>query len=269
MDLELKGKRALITGGSGAIGRAIASRLAAEGVTTAIGYRTNIESAEQTAEELRARGAQAIVLPVDVRDEASIAEFFRRGVEALGGLDILVNCAGIAYFGDSTEYRCEDWDDVIHTNLRGTFLASKVAAQHFKSRGHGDIVNISSSVSTTGSFEGAAYAASKAGINALTRSLALELAPFDIRVNGVAPGRIASRFRRTTSGEYFQFMIEQTPLKRLGLPDEVSCMVAFLASRVCGFLTGETVFVTGGLGAVYLKHVEVEGTGRLGRGEGG
>jgi NAD(P)-dependent dehydrogenase (short-subunit alcohol dehydrogenase family) len=225
-----------------------------------------MESAQQTVEELRARGSAAIALRVDVRDETSIAEFCRSGAEAFGGIDILVNCAGVAYFGDSTKYRCEDWDNVINTNLRGTFLASKVAAQHFKAQGRGDIVNISSSVAETGSFEGAAYAASKAGINALTRSLALELAPFDVRVNGVAPGRIASRFRRATSGEYFQFMIDQTPLKRLGLPEEVACVVALLASRVSGFVTGETVFITGGLGAVYLKHVEVEGTGRLGGG---
>jgi len=245
----------LVTGGSGGIGSAVCRALTEAGVNVGIGYFRSRRSAEQLAEELSGGVASAIPIMGDVRDSHGVQSMFRGLTAAFGGVDILVNCAGVAKFSPVTGYAESDWDNVVDTNLKGAFLCSREAVPGFIERRGGVIVNVSSLAARIGSFEGCAYAASKAGLNALTHSLALELAQFSIRVNGVAPGRIHTSFRRAQSGSYFDFMIAQTPLRRLGRVEEVSAAVAFLASDAASFITGETIYVTGGLQSVYLEHV--------------
>lgn len=263
MELGLTGKVALVTGGSGGIGAAICQTMAAEGTSVVVGYYTNKASADTVVGDIRANGGSAVADRVDVRDADSVADFFQQAHDGFGGIDILVNCAGVASFDALSNFAEAEWDRIVDTNLKGTYLCCQRALPYLKQRGGGDIVNISSLAAFTGSFEGVAYAASKAGMNSLTWSLALELASANIRVNGVAPGRIHTKFRRTHSGHYFDFMLEQTPQKRLGAVDEVANAVAFIASRASGFITGETLYVAGGLRTVFLGHVTPDPDSKL------
>lgn len=258
MDLELDGKVAMVTGGSGGIGSAISRALAREGVRIAVAYLTQLESARRTVAEIEDRGGSAIAVQLDVRNIGSIQLALRQVSAVFGGIDILVNCAGAARFNPLSSYSEEDWHTVVDTNLKGAFLCCQAILPHFAERGGGDIINISSLAGSIGSFQGGPYAASKAGMDALTVSLALELADVNVRVNGVAPGRIGTGFRRTHSGPYFDFMLAQTPQKRMGTPEEVANAVTFAASRSTAFMTGETVLVTGGLATVYLGQVSVD-----------
>ncbi len=255
MDLGLSGKVAVVTGGSGGIGSAVASAFANEGTAVAVVYFQHRDKADEVVDGIRSRGQQAIAVQADVRDAKHVSRLFAEVSDQLGYIDVLVNCAGASAFHPLTEFSEGDWDVVMDTNLKGTFLCCQAALPYFKMQGRGDVINISSLAASTGSFESGAYAASKAGVNLLTLSLALELAPANIRINAIAPGRIATPFRRTTSGPYFDFMLEQTPMQRLGTPEEVANLTVFLASRASGFITGETIYITGGLHTVYLKHV--------------
>jgi 3-oxoacyl-[acyl-carrier protein] reductase len=264
MDLGLQGKVALVTGGSGGIGAEICMTMASEGARVVVGYFRNVKSAEDVVRAIEVEGGSGLAVKVDVRDIDSVRGSFQRVLDVFGGLDVLVNCAGVAVFNPLSNFPEADWSNVIDTNLKGIFLCCKAVIPYFRERGGGDIVNISSLAASTGSFEGSAYAASKAGVNSLTLSMALELADTNIRVNAVAPGRIATKFRRTYSGPYFEYMLEQTPQKRLGSPEEVANAVVFIASRACPFITGETLYVTGGLHAVYLRHVVPDRDSKLG-----
>jgi 3-oxoacyl-[acyl-carrier protein] reductase len=265
MDLGFEGRTAVVTGGSGAIGGAIAIRLAHEGAAVVIGYHTAHEAASRIVTGIIETGGKAHAQSVDVRDSRSVDRFFEAATEVAGPADCLINVAGIAAFSPTVKLPTGTWDDVFATNLRGAFLCSKAALPYMIDAGRGDIVNVSSIAGDIGSFEGAAYAASKAGLDQLTKSMALELGSAGIRVNGVAPGRIDTPFRRQKSGPYFDFMIGQTPLRRLGTVEEIANAVAFLASRACSFITGETLTVSGGLGSVHLQHVEPDVDSRLGR----
>ncbi len=264
MDLGLRDKTVVVTGGSGGIGSAIATTMAAEGANVVVTYFRNAAGGQAVASELRGIGVRAMAAQLDVRDSASIRAVFDETERDLGSLDILINCAGIARFSALTNFADGAFQEVLDTNVKGVFTCSREAVRHFRAAGQGDIVNVSSLAAVTGLFEGGPYAAAKAAVNSLTLSLALELASDNIRVNAVAPGRIATRFRRASSGKYFDFMLDQTPMKRLGTPQEVASAVAFMASRACPFITGETLFVTGGLHAVYLEPVSPEPDARLG-----
>lgn len=265
MNLGLREKKAVVTGGSGGIGSAICKTLAHEGAHVAVGYFRNAEAAQDVVRTIELEGGTAVPLQVDVRDRRSVEDLFSRNQIASGGLDVLVNCAGVAFFHPLINYSEADWDDVIDTNLKGVFLCSKAAVPYLQQRGGGDIVNVSSLAASTGSFEGGAYAASKAGINILTLSMALELASANIRVNAVAPGRIATAFRRTLAGPYYEFMLDQTPQRRMGTVEEVANAVVFMASRASAFITGEVLYVTGGLHTVYLHHVMPDPDSKLRR----
>ncbi len=258
MELDIIGKVAIVTGSSGGIGAAIANSLAKEGVKVAIVYFRNGTAAEAVAQQIIDSGEQSKAFKCDVREPKEVQQLFADVHKNWGSIDILINCAGVARFNPLAQFTVDDWNLVMETNLRGTFLCCKESLQYFMDNNGGDIVNISSLSASTGSFEGGAYAASKAGINLLTLSLALELAPTNIRVNCIAPGRITTPFRRTTSGVYFDFMLDQTPQKRMGTPQEVAELVTFIASRKSAFITGETIYITGGLHTVYLNHVEPE-----------
>jgi NAD(P)-dependent dehydrogenase (short-subunit alcohol dehydrogenase family) len=263
MDLKLSGKVAVVTGGSGGIGAAICKNLANEKAQVVVTFHRNARAAETVVQEIEVNGGSAIAVQGDVCDADSVRTLFERSQAQFGGIDILINCAGVASFQPLHKYAASAWDTILATNLKGTYLCCQAALSYFKQRGGGDIVNISSLAASTGSFEGGAYAASKAGVNALTLSLALELASLNIRVNAVAPGRIDTEFRRTRSGRYFEFMQQQTPQKRMGTTQEIANAVAFMASRACSFITGETLYVTGGLHSVYLEHVTPDHDSKL------
>ncbi|MFI7346594.1 SDR family NAD(P)-dependent oxidoreductase [Streptomyces sp. NPDC049936] len=264
MDLELAGRVAFVTGASGAIGGAIARHLALEGVRVVVGYYESEQAAADLVADLTESGHEAHAIRIDVRDSASVDTFVSRATALTGGPDCLINAAGTASFAATTSLTEEAWDSVLDTNLKGAYLCTRAVLPHMLREGSGDIVNVSSIAGSIGSYEGAAYAASKAGLNQFTKSLALELGSVGIRVNAVAPGRIDTPFRRQRAGRYFDFMLAQTPMRRMGTVEEVARAVAFLASRTSSFITGEILTVSGGLDTVFLEHVDPDPGSKLG-----
>jgi 3-oxoacyl-[acyl-carrier protein] reductase len=236
---SLEGKRALVTGGSRGIGRAIALELARAGAEVVVGYRSGADEAEEVARETGGRALQA---DVSVADEA------RRLVEEAGDLDVLVNNAGLTRDGLIPRMPDGDWDDVIATNLSGTFYTCRAAARRMMKRRAGAIVNLSSIVGLHGNPGQTNYSASKAGIIGFTKALARELGPRGVRANVVAPGYVSTRLTDVLADDLREAMLANTPLGRLGDPEDVARAVRFLSSDDAGYITGEVVLVDGGLG---------------------
>ncbi|MFC8382082.1 3-oxoacyl-ACP reductase FabG [Nocardia sp. NPDC057272] len=244
-------RTAFVTGAARGIGAATAARLAEDGFAVAV-VDLDTDAAALTAAKITAAGGTAIGLGCDVADEAQVADAVARTVADLGSLDVLVNNAGVLRDNLLFKMSVEDWDTVMAVHLRGAFLCSKTAQKHMVDNGGGAIVN-TSSVSALGNRGQANYAAAKAGIQGLTRTLAMELGPFGIRVNAVAPGFIATEMTAATaarmgvSAEDLQAKTaEITPLRRVGVPADIANVVAFLASDDAGFVTGQTLYVDGG-----------------------
>ncbi|MBC7305013.1 MAG: 3-oxoacyl-ACP reductase FabG [Nocardia sp.] len=244
-------RTAFVTGAARGIGAATAARLAGDGFAVAV-VDLDADAAVLAAGKINAAGGTAIGLGCDVADEAQVADAVGRAVAALGSLDVLVNNAGVLRDNLLFKMSVEDWDIVMGVHLRGAFLCSKAAQKHMVDNGGGAIVN-TSSVSALGNRGQANYAAAKAGIQGLTRTLAMELGPFGIRVNAVAPGFIATEMTAATaarmgvSAEDLQAKTAAiTPLRRVGVPADIANVVAFLASDEAGFVTGQTVYVDGG-----------------------
>lgn len=235
----LDGKTALVTGASRGIGRAIALELARAGAEITLGYHRGREEAEAVAAEAGGRAVQA-----DVSDP----EQARRLVEEAGDLDILVNNAGLTRDGLIARMADDDWRTVIDTNLGGTFFTARAAARGMMRRRSGSIVNVTSIVALHGNAGQTNYAASKAGIVGLTKSLARELGPRGVRANAIAPGYVRSRLTDELPDELRQTMLDSTPLGRLGEPGDVAGAVRFLCSDAAAFITGEVLLVDGGLG---------------------
>jgi len=236
---SLEGKRALVTGASKGIGCAIAEELARGGAEVAVGYRTGAEEAEALAAEIGGRAVQA---------DVSSAEEAARLVEEAGDLDILVNNAGLTRDGLLARMSDDDWRTVIETNLSSVFYTCRAAARSMMKRRSGSIVNVSSVVGLHGNPGQTNYAASKAGIIGFTKSLARELGSRGVRANVVAPGYITSRLTDEISEEMRALMLQNTPLGRLGDPENVAGAVRFLCSDEAAFITGEVLLVDGGLG---------------------
>jgi len=236
---SLEGKTALVTGASRGIGRAIASELAAAGAAVVVGYRSGKEEAESLAAELGGRAIQA-----DVSDAAEA----RRLVEEAGDLDILVNNAGLTRDGLLMRMPDEDWRTVIETNLSGTFYTCRAAARGMMKKRAGSIVNLTSVVGIHGNPGQTNYAASKAGIIGFTKSLAREMASRGVRANAIAPGYIQTALTDVLPEEVQQLILGNTPLARLGTPEDVAGAVRFLCSDEASFITGEVLLVDGGLG---------------------
>ena len=236
---SLEGKNALVTGGSRGIGRAIAVELARAGAAVVVGYRSGKDEAEGVAGECGGRALQA---------DVSNAEEAARLVGELGDLDILVNNAGVTRDGLLARMPDEDWRDVIETNLSSVFYTCRAAARPMMKRRAGAIVNVSSVVGLHGNPGQTNYAASKAGIIGFTKSLARELGSRGVRANVVAPGYITSRLTDEISEEMRTLMLQNTPLGRLGDPENVAGAVRFLCSDEAAFITGEVLLVDGGLG---------------------
>jgi 3-oxoacyl-[acyl-carrier protein] reductase len=244
---RLAGEVALITGGSQGIGRATAARLAAEGAAVAI-LDLDADGARNAAEELVASGRRAIAIGCDVRERSQVHAAVAGIVERFGQLTVLVNNAGIIRLAPFVETTDEMWSDVLGVNLTGTFIVAQQAARQMIAQRRGRIINMASVSAHIAHSGQAAYAVSKAGIEAMTRIMAFELAPFGITVNAVAPGTIATSFSGGSLSE--EAVAERTrriPLGRLGNPAEVAGIVALLASSDAAYVTGAVVPIDGGL----------------------
>jgi len=256
--VRLNDRVALVTGAGQGLGEALARRLAAEGAAVAIAD-VNAAAAEAVAASLRDAGSRALGIAADVTDEASVAEMVRRTVAELGGLDILVSNAGILKAHDIQEFPLDDWKRVLDVNLTGYFLCAREAARVMATQGRGAIIQINSKSGKKGSFRNSAYAASKFGGIGLTQSLALDLAPFGVRVNAVCPGNLldGSLWQQSlyeqyakkwglTPEEVRKKYEEQVPLGRGCQYDDVANVVVFLASEESSYMTGQALNVTGG-----------------------
>lgn len=247
-------KVVVVTGSGGSIGSAVALRLCGPDAVVAAADRDE-GAAERTARAIADRGHAALAVPVDVVAAGSVAEMTRRIVEEYGGIDVLVNCAGLSIRGRSEDYAERDWDTVTATNLKGTFLCCQAAGREMIRRSGGTIVNIGSTAAAAGFPMRAAYCASKAGVVALTQALAAEWAAHGIRVNCVSPAHTRTPMVEETIAKGFASLAElerRIPLGRLAEPQDIADAIAFLVSDQARFVTGVNLYVDGGWTALGL-----------------
>ena len=244
-EANLAGKVAVVTGGARGIGLAIARALAAEGAAVSI-WDLLEEEAAGAAKDLEATGAKASALKVDVTSAEDVDRAVAGTVDVLGGLDILVNNAGITRDNMFLRMDEKDWDLVLTVNLKSAFLCTKAVARRMRKTG-GAIVNVASIVGQIGNAGQANYSASKAGLIGLTKTCARELARYNVRVNAVAPGFIDTAMTRKLPEEAREELTRNIPLQRLGSPEDVAAVVAFLAGDGAGYVTGQVVRVCGGM----------------------
>ena len=241
----LDSKTALVTGASRGIGRAVALELARRGADVAL-LATRREPLEQVAAEVQKLGRRALVLVSDVSDMGQMRAAFAQIRSTFGRLDILVNNAGINQRQKLDKITEAGWDETIDTNLKGAFICAKLAAEIMIPQRQGWIVNVSSVMGRMGG-SSLDYSASKAGILGLTKALARSLAPHNILVNAVAPGPIETDQAKALPPDRMKQLVDSTPLGRIGKPDEVATVIAFLVSQDASFITGATIDVNGGM----------------------
>jgi glucose 1-dehydrogenase len=253
----LKGKNVLVTGGSSGIGQAIAVRFAEYGANVAINYLRRPEEAEDTESQVHAcvakvqqEGVQDVLVQGDVSKEEDVVRMVGDAIDGLGGIDVLVNNAGIQISRPSEELSSEDFDKVLAVNLRGSFLCAREAIRHFLAEDKpGSIINVSSVHQLIPKPDYLGYSTSKGGMQNLTRTLALEFAARGIRVNGIGPGATVTPINRAwiDDPEKRRAVEEHIPMRRAGDADEMAGVTAFLASDDAAYMTGQTLFVDGGL----------------------
>jgi 3-oxoacyl-[acyl-carrier protein] reductase len=244
--MNLNDKIALVTGGGRGIGRALALGLAKAGADVTIAD-IDLPAAEAVAAEVAGLGRRGLALECNVTSKSSVESCFARNLEQMGGLDTLVNNAGIFPIAPVASMREEDWDRVIAINLKGVFLCSQAALTPMRQRGGGRIINMASVSGLVGAVGMAHYAASKAGVIGFTKALAREAAPMNITVNAVAPGVIETETtQQVFPAAALQLYINQVPLKRLGKAEDVVGAVVFLASPEASYITGQVYTVDGG-----------------------
>lgn len=245
--MSLQGKIALVTGGSRGIGRAVCLRLASMGCTVWVNYVSNPAAAEETVARIEKIGGAAFAIAFDVAENSAVQEAIKKITSESGAPEILVNNAGITRDGLMARMKETDWDLVLDTNLKGTFLCSKAVMRGMMKKRWGRIINISSVIGFLGNGGQVNYAAAKAGMTGFTKSMARELAPRQVTVNSVAPGYIVTDMTSTLSDEIQEMIRAQIPLGSLGTPEDVAGCVAFLALEESGYLTGQTLHVNGGM----------------------
>jgi 3-oxoacyl-[acyl-carrier protein] reductase len=249
MSQKLAGKVAVVTGASKGIGAAIARELASQGAQIVVNYASSKAGADTVVSDIVKGGGKAVAIHADVAKPDEIRRLFAETKKAFGKLDILVNNAGIYAFAPLEEITPESFHRMFDLNVLGLILASQEAVKHFGREG-GSIINISSIVSTMGQPDSSVYSATKAAVDAVTRSLAQELGPRKIRVNSINPGMIETEGTHAggiTESDFRKQIEERTPLGRIGQPRDIAPLAAFLASADAGWITGESFYVTGGL----------------------
>jgi 3-oxoacyl-[acyl-carrier protein] reductase len=241
------GKVALVTGASRGIGAAIAQELGSRGAAVAVNFSGSEEAALSVVSAIEGAGGRAIALKADVGDPASCADLVESTLRELGGLDIVVNNAGITRDGLLVRMSDEDWSSVLDINLTGAFSVTRAAARHLMKQRSGAIVNVTSVIGLVGNAGQANYAASKAGVIGFTKSVARELAPRNVRVNAVAPGFIETDMTASLSESVREAALGQVAMGRFGSVEDVAKCVAFLASEDARYITGQTLAVDGGM----------------------
>lgn len=244
---DLSGRRAVVLGGTSGIGRVMALALADAGAVVVPSSR-RMTAVDAVANEIEKRGGESFRASADVTDRFRLQDLLKQVVEGLGGVDILINCAGRTRRQPTLEVDEDDWNAVIETNLTGTWRACQVFGEHMVERGQGRIINIASLASFVGLFEVASYTASKAAVAGLTKALAVEWAPHGVNVNAIAPGVFRTPLNQdlldgTERGREFRL---RTPMRRFGRLEELGGAAVFLASDAASFITGEVLVVDGG-----------------------
>jgi glucose 1-dehydrogenase len=253
---RLAGARVLVTGSSKGIGRGVAIRMAQEGADVVVNYHSDPGGAEEAVAEIRAMGRASVALQGNVGSVNDVRRLVAESAKALGGLDVLVNNAGIERHAPFWEVTEADFDAVLNVNLKGVFFATQAFVQHCRAAGQpGRIVNISSVHEELAFPNFAAYCAAKGGLRMLTRTLAVELGPLGITINNIAPGAIETPINAALLNDPVKLasLKNQIPLGRLGKPDDVSGLAVFLASAESAYVTGSTYLVDGGLTVFYQE----------------
>ena len=248
MSRRLTGKVAVVTGASKGIGAAIATHLAAEGAAVVVNYASSKDGADRVVAAITDKGGRAIAVQANVAKHADVQRLFAEAKRAFGHIDVLVNNAGIYKFAPLEDVTPEHFHEMFDLNVLGLLLASREAVKHFGPTG-GSIVNISSVVATVAPPNASVYSATKAAVDAVTRSLAKELGPRNIRVNSINPGMVETEGVHAaglSSGDFRNQFEAQAPLGRIGKPQDIAPAAVFLASEDSGWITGETLYISGG-----------------------
>ncbi len=247
MEMSLKNKTVVISGAARGIGRAIAIELASEGANISFNFLTSSKEAKGLEKEIKSFGVNVKSFQVDIKDYNAVKSWVDNTKELFGGIDIVINNAGVIKDRALALMEPGDWHEVINTNLDGTFNLTRAAIVTFIKQKSGVVINITSVSGIVGLPRQTNYAASKAGIIGFTKSLAREVASYNIRVNAVAPGFIETDILKDLKEEYKDQIMKQIPLNRLGRPEEVAKVVKFLVSDGARYITGQTIVVDGGM----------------------
>lgn len=245
--MNLSGKIALVTGGSRGIGKAIALELSKYGANVAISYLNNEEKAKEVVKEIEKNKVKAIAIKADISKEDEVTHMVKTIEAELGSIDILVNNAGITKDNLIIRMKTDEWEDVINTNLRGTYLCTKSVARGMMRKRYGKIINIASIVGVTGNIGQGNYSASKAGVIGFTKAIAKELASRGINVNAVAPGFIETDMTEVLKEDTKDSLVKSIPMGRIGKPKDIANIVVFLASEKAEYITGQLINVDGGM----------------------
>ncbi|UCB58478.1 MAG: 3-oxoacyl-ACP reductase FabG [Thermoplasmatales archaeon] len=244
--MELKGKSAIVTGGSIGIGATIAIELAKAGANIAINYRKHDTEAKEVAKKIENIGKKCLVIKADVTSYKDAEAMFKKTLKEFGRIDFLICNAGINKDRVIWKMSEADWDNVINVNLKGYFIYNKLASEHFKERRSGKIINITSINGLRGKFGQTNYSASKGGIIALTKALAKEVGKFNVNVNAVAPGMVMTEMAKKIPPEFLQKAVDETVLGRIATTEDIANVVVFLCSEKSRHITGEVIKVDGG-----------------------